>query len=292
LAFYAHLPAGSYRFQVIACNNDGVWNELGAELRFFVAPSFYETLWFKVLLCIALLLLAWWAVRLHIRQVSRQLGARHAERLSERERIARELHDTLLQDFQAAILQFHLVGSSLRDEPARAALDRGLEYADHALLTGRNRIREIRHNSDMLRELSESLSDYGKEMAEFWPQAFEMSLVGEPYDIDVRVRDECYQVGHEAICNAFKHSGGSYVRVKVSYETDAFRMQVSDDGVGMEASVIEAGLAGHWGIIHMRERALQIGAQLEVWSEKNRGTTLNLTFRTRNRRRFWQLWRV
>jgi signal transduction histidine kinase len=289
-AFYTHLPVGVYHFKVIASNNDGVWNEQGAEVEFSIAPAFYETWSFKVALGILAVVFILWGVRSRIGQIRRQLEARLAERLSERERIARELHDTLLQDFQAAILQFHLVRSRLRDEAARAALDRGLDYADHALLEGRDRIRGIRDDSDTFRELSELLSKYGEEMAKLWPLSFAMSLAGEPFEIDVRTRDEIYQIGHEAICNAFKHSEGSSVRVETLYGRDTFRMRISDDGVGMEPGLFEKGRAGHWGMIHMHERAQKIGARLEVRSEKDRGTTLELTLELRNRRHIWRTW--
>ena len=290
LALYTHLPAGGYHFRVIASNNDGVWNEQGAELQFSIAPAFYETWSFKVAMGVMVVLAVLWGVRSRIGHIRRQLEVLHAERLSERERIARELHDTLLQDFQAAILQFHLVGSCLRDEEAHAALNRGLDYADHALLEGRDRIRDIRHDTDTANELSEMLAKYGEETAKLWPATFAMSLIGKPYEINARTRDEIYQIGHEAICNAFKHSGGYNVRAEISYGRNTFRMRISDDGVGMEPDLFENGRAGHWGMLHMHERAQNIGATLEVRSEKDKGTTLELRLERANTRHIGRAW--
>lgn len=285
VAFYTRLPAGTYQFKVIASNNDDVWNEQGVELGFSVKPAFYETWLFRVVVAILGILLVVWIVRMRIAHIQKRLESGHAERMSERERIARELHDTLLQDFQSAILQFHLVGSHLHDEPARAALNRGLDFADDVLAEGRARILQIRTPGDACREISDALSKYGKGMAELWPLTFSMSLVGEPCDIDSATRDEIYQIGHEAICNAFKHSCGTNVHVEISYVLSVFRMVVTDDGAGMDMNLWHHGRPGHLGMIHMRERAQNIRATLELSSHAEVGTSLSLWLKLGKRKR-------
>src|SRR6185369_15787809 len=147
-AFYNDLPPGTYRFRVMACNNSGVWNEAGAFLDFTIAPAYYQTTWFRVLLAIAFLMLLGVIYQLRLRQVAGQVRARMEERLEERERIARDLHDTLLQSVQGLILKFHAVAKQIpRDEPAHDALDKTLDDADEVLAEGRDRLRNLRATS-------------------------------------------------------------------------------------------------------------------------------------------------
>jgi ligand-binding sensor domain-containing protein len=130
-AFYTNLPPGNYRFRVMACNNSGVWNEEGAFLDFTIAPAYYQTTWFRLLSVAVFLLLLGALYRLRVRQVAGQVRGRMEERLAERERIARDLHDTLLQSVQGLILKFHAVATQMRrDEPAYGALEKALDQAD------------------------------------------------------------------------------------------------------------------------------------------------------------------
>ena len=196
---------------MIASNNDDVCNNTGDTLSFDIPPAFYQTVWFKLAWAVAFAYLLWTVYALRLRWATAEIRARLGERLQERERIARELHDTLLQDFQAAVLRIQIAASRLKGHPARSVLDEGLDYADKALAEGRNRIRDLRTDTKNLDELSESLTIYCKELSELLPLTFSISVTGTHVEFDPLVRHEIQQIGREAIGNAFRHSQGSSI---------------------------------------------------------------------------------
>src|SRR5262249_20276530 len=127
-AFYTDLAPGQYRFRVTASNNDGVWNETGTALDFLVEPAFFQTLWFRALSAVAAILVVMLLFLLRVKQVEGRLNARLEERLIERERIARDLHDTLLQSLQGLILRFQAVLKRIPEsEGARGLMEQALE---------------------------------------------------------------------------------------------------------------------------------------------------------------------
>lgn len=277
-AFYTDLPPGQYHFHVIASNNDGVWNTTGAFLNFFIPPAFYQTIWFKCLLVVVAACLVWVLYVLRLRKATAEITARLGERLQERERIARELHDTLLQDFQAIILRFDGVFRRLvSGDPNRLAMDEGLRYADSVLREGRNRIRDIRADTKAPQDLAKAFSDYSNELSQLRPVRFDVKVTGAQIEIDPIVRDEIYRIGREAVGNAFKHSECSKIEVELAYAPREFQLSVRDDGKGIDPAILTAGgKPGHWGMYNMRERAQKIGASLEFSSTPNAGTTLEL----------------
>ena len=295
-AFYTDLAPGTYRFHVTACNNSGVWNEVGDVAEFAVAPKFYQTLWFRGLLAIAALCALWIVYAMRLKKATAEVSARLGERLQERERIARELHDTLLQDFQAVILRFQLVTNRLaKADPNRVAMDSGLDFADKVLAEGRNQIRDIRADTQATDELSKSLAAYGEELTQLWPLLFQLTLIGTQFELDPALRDDIYRIGREALCNAFKHSNGSAVEMEIGYFAAEFRMRVSDDGDGIDSAVVERGRSGHWGVGNMQERARNIGGILKISSRPNSGTTVELAIPlelAREARGSWFPWRL
>lgn len=282
-ANYSNLAPGSYQFRVIACNNDGVWNNSGAAITFTILPTFLQTIWFKLSLVAAGALLVWLVYALRLQQATAEIRARLGERLQERERIARELHDTLLQDFQAVILRFQLAAKRMaKTDPNRTVLEEGLDYADRVLAEGRNYIRDIRADTKAYDELSKSLADYGNELAQQRPIAFSLKVVGSEFKLDPIVRDEIHGIGREAIGNAFKHSNGSTVQVEIEYEPSELQLRVRDDGDGIDPDLLSGGRPGHWGIHNMKERAEKIGARLTISSEPNIGALLELRLPVRS----------
>ncbi len=276
-AFYTDLPPGQYRFQVIASNNDGVWNTSGATLEFFVLPAFYQTIWFRIVLGVAATGLIWLLYSIRLRQVTANIKARLGERLNERERIARELHDTLLQDFHAVILHLQAASAHLgKGDPTRRAFEQGLDYADEVLVQGRDRIHDLRSDTTSDDELSESLARYGNQLAEARNIPFSMKVTGTEDKLDPIVRDEIYRIGREALGNAFKHSNGSEIEAEILYDSTAIKMRICDNGVGIDPEVLLHGQPGHWGLSGMRERAEKIGASLSIWSRPTGGTELEL----------------
>lgn len=278
-AFYSNLPPGDYRFRVIACNNSGVWNEEGTFLDFSVAPAYYQTAWFRLSFVAALLLLLGALYRLRVRQVAGQVRGRMEERLAERERIARDLHDTLLQSVQGLILKFHAVSKQIpADEPARDALEKTLDHADQVLAEGRDRVRNLRGTATSVSDLPSAFQRVAEEIPHGGEATFKTVVEGHVRELHPVVLEEVFCIGREALVNALSHSGGLHVEVEIIYDSRQFRLRVRDDGRGIDPEIIEeGGRADHWGLQGMRERAQRIGAQLKMWSRPETGTEVELT---------------
>ena len=278
-AFYNDLPPGNYRFRVMACNNSGLWNESGTYIDFSIAPAYYQTAWFRILVVVLFLFVLGALYQLRLRQVARQVRGRMEERLEERERIARDLHDTLLQSVQGLILKFHAVSKQIpADMPAHNALEKTLDHADEVLAEGRDRIRNLRVNSASLSDLPAAFRSVAEETSQGRDAIFKTVVEGHVRDLHPVVLEECYCIGREAIINALSHSGGQHVEAEIAYDSRQFRLRVRDDGRGIEHKILEdGGKSGHWGLQGMHERAQKIGGQLKFWSRPETGTEVELT---------------
>ena len=277
-AFYTNLDPGTYRFRVIACNNDGVWNEDGATLNFTVLTAFYQTLWFKLLCVLAVVSCVWLLYLFRLKQATAHVQERLHVRMEERVRIARELHDTLLQGFQGLILRFEAVKKAIPVEsPSRLMMENVLDRADSVLLEGRERVRDLRQDEVRDSELSERLAAYGEEFRRDSSIHFSLSVIGHPQSLDPIVGNEIYCIGQEALANAFRHSRAAKIEVEIIYDHNHIKLRVRDDGVGMNDQTLTRGKDGHWGLIGMRERSEKIGGQLKVWSQAGAGTEVELT---------------
>jgi len=284
-AVYTNLGPGSYRFHVIACNSDGVWNYDGPSVQLSIVPQFYQTKWF-ILLCAAIVgSLAWAAYQWHVGQMTDRLHMQFTERLSERTRIARELHDTLLQTFQGLILHFQTARDLLQSRPEEAGqrLDTALESADQAMVEGRNAIYDIRSSTvgdDDLAHAIAALGDelranhYGKED----PATLSVVVEGTAKTLDPICRDDIFHIVREALRNSYRHAQAKNVEAEIAYGKRSLRVRIRDDGKGIDPKVLDqGGLAGHWGMAGMRERAKRIGGRLVVWSELGVGTEVELS---------------
>jgi ligand-binding sensor domain-containing protein/signal transduction histidine kinase len=278
-AFYTNLPPRSYRFRVIAANNSGVWNETGTFIDFTIAPAYYQTVWFRVLFVIAVLLVLLALYRMRVRQVAQQVRAGMEGRLDERERIARDLHDTLLQSVQGLILKVHAAGKQITsDAAARDALEKTLDHADQVLAEGRDRVRNLRATTRSLDDLPTAFKDVAEETPQGRKGTFKTVVEGSFRKLHPLVQEESYCIGREAIINALTHSEGRNVEVEISYESRQFRLRVRDDGHGINQKILkEGGRPDHWGMQGMRERANKIGAELKIWSGHENGTEVELT---------------
>jgi signal transduction histidine kinase len=295
-AFYNDLPPGRYRFRVIA-NNDGLWSTTGALLNFSVLPAFYQTKWFYSLCALTCVALLGGLYRIRIRQVSAQVRSRLEERLAERERIARELHDTLLQGIQGLVLRFQAAADCLpAQEPVRIQLEDALERADQVLSESRDAVKNIRGSSGGEPDLEQALAATGKELAEAHLGKFRASAEGTVRELHPIVREEALQIAREALTNAFQHAKAELVEVEVSYGEAELHVRVRDDGQGMNDDVLRTGRPGHWGLLGMRERAKKIRANLTLWSKSGAGTEVDLrvpspvAYRSRSSRRFGWRW--
>ena len=277
--FYNDLPPGNYRFRVIASNNNGVWNETGTYVDFHIAPAYYQTAWFRISLVILFLVALAAIYQIRLEQVARQVRGRMEDRLEERERIARDLHDTLLQSVQGLILKFHAVSKQIpADTPAYNALEKTLDHADEVLAEGRDSIRNLRVNSASISDLPAAFRSVAEETSQGRDAIFKTVVEGHVRDLHPLVLEECYCIGREAIINALSHSDGQHVEAEITYDSRQFRLRVRDDGRGIDPKILEAGgRAGHWGLRGMHERAQKIGGQLRFWSRPETGTEVEFT---------------
>jgi signal transduction histidine kinase/ligand-binding sensor domain-containing protein len=298
---YSNLAPGPYRFRVIASNNSGVWNEQGDTLEFSVAPTYYQTIWFRTLCVIAFAGLLWAAYQWRVRQLHHDFEMTLEARIGERTRIARDLHDTLLQGFHGLLLRFQTVSLLLPERPieAKEKLDSAIEQAAGAITEGRDAVQGLRASTVERNDLALAISTLGEELendsSNHRPAIFRVSVEGQARDLHPILRDEIYKIAAEALRNAFHHAQAKQVEVEIRYDHDQFRLRVRDDGRGMDAAVLSShGLEGHYGLRGMRERATLIKGKLAVWSEVNEGTEVELRVPasaayTTDRKRSWLL---
>jgi signal transduction histidine kinase len=207
----------------------------------------------------------------------RIIELRLEERIIERTRIARELHDTLLQGFISASMHVHVAMDKLpEDSPAKASLTRALEVTEQVIEEGRNTVRGFRSTEGEIQDLERAFSRVPRELGFENQIDFRIMVEGRPQALHPVIRDEAYSIGREAVVNSFRHSGATMIKVELQYSAGQFRLLVSDDGCGIDNQVLEAGRAGHWGLPGMRERARRIGATFKVSSGKGSGTEVEL----------------
>ncbi len=281
---YSNLSPGNYRFRVIACNNGGVWNEQGATLDFAIAPAYYQTNWFRASVRAAFLALLWTLHRLRLRQQAYQFNMRLEERVSERTRIARDLHDTLLQSFHGLLLRFQAVCNLLPERPAEAKerLESAIDQAAEAITEGRDAVQGLRSSTVETNDLAVAIRTLGEELAADESNqsspAFQVQVEGTPRNLHPILRDEVYRLAGEALRNAFRHAQARKIEVEIRYDEKQFRLRVRDDGRGIDPKVVGGdGREGHYGLRGMRERAKLAGGKLTVWSELDAGTEVELT---------------
>jgi len=284
-AFYNNLPPKKYRFRVIACNNDGVWNDTGASLDFSVLPAYYQTGWFRALCGAAFLLLLWFIYQYRLRQLRHEFNIGLEAQVKERTRVARELHDTLLQSFQGAAFQFQAARKLLlrNADNTMQVIDEAIHAAEEGITEGRAAIRDLRPEPAAQRNLADLLSAACRELATAQElnghaPSYQLLVEGEQRDLAPMFHGEVYQISREVIRNAFAHAVASHIEVEIRYDQDQLRVRIRDDGKGIVAKVLaDGGQPGHWGISGMRERAQRIGSRLEFWSEVGAGTEVQLT---------------
>jgi signal transduction histidine kinase len=281
--FFANLPPGKYRFRVQACNNSGVWNEAGAALDFSVAAAYWQTWWFRSLCVLAFAGLLFAGYRMRVHQVEQRYNALLEGRVAERTRIARELHDTLLQSFQGTLLKMHALTYLVGDRPdVQKTLEGTIEQARAAITEGRDAVQGMRSSMVVTNDLARSIGLLGDELTgqyqgERCPE-FAVQVEGTSRDLAPIIRDDVYRIAGEAVRNAFRHAGAGRIEVEIRYDARQLRVRVRDDGKGMDPKILESGeRAGHFGLPGMRERARSVGGKLAIWSEADSGTETELT---------------
>jgi len=285
LASYTNLPPGHYRFQVKAANNSGIWNEEGAELAFSIEPALYQKTWVRVTAVAVLLGLAWGAFRLWLRlrlhRMQRQFEVTLEARVAERTRIARDLHDTLLQQFHGLLLQLQAACNLLPDRPreSRQILTGAIEHAAVAITEGRDTVQGLRAPAVQADDLAQELRALAAELArEGSTTAAQVEVQGRPRPLRPMAREEIARIAGEALRNAFRHAHAQRIDVEIRHEARRLHVTVSDDGQGIDADILrEGGKAGHFGLSGMRERAELLGGELSVRSDPGAGTEVALS---------------
>ncbi|HUD14880.1 MAG TPA: two-component regulator propeller domain-containing protein [Terracidiphilus sp.] len=271
-AYYTNIPAGHYTFRVQASNNDGVWNTEGAALEFKLRPHFFQTLWFYALLVLAFVGLVLLVQRLRLKRAEREFNAV----LGERNRIAREIHDTLAQGYVGISVQLEVLAELLRLSKVDAAakhLDLTRGYVREGLADARQSIWALRSQDSgettlpvKLRRMVESEGNHGLESS--------FSIFGAYRPLPPGTEREILRIAQEAIHNVRKHARAHTLLVQLEYGSQEIALDVRDDGQGFAPG--EAPAAGHYGLTGMRERATTIGGKLEITSEPGGGTTVRL----------------
>jgi signal transduction histidine kinase len=284
VANYTTLPAATYTFEVQGATSRGPWSQPGAMLRIVILPAWYQTLSFRIFCVTAFLLLLWGIYLLRLNELRRQFSVALEARVDERTRIARELHDTLLQSFQGLLLVFQAASNLLPAQPdeAKERMEHALDQASDAITEGRDAVHELRSGGPNTVDLGEAISKFGKELlsgaATGTGPEFIVQVEGTPRPLHPIIRDEAYRIGVESLRNAVRHANARRIEVDLRYGEDGLALRIRDDGKGIDPAVLgQEHIAGHWGLRGMRERAKLIGGNFEVWSQLGTGTEAELT---------------
>ena len=284
LATYTTLPPGKYTFLVQGATSSGAWGEPGVALRIEILPPWWGTSWFRVIIA-GLLVCSVLAVYYYrVRRLEQQFHIRLGERLGERTRIARELHDSMLQGFQGLMFRLQAVRDMLPARPTEAmdALETALDKGDQAIAAGREAVQDLRSSTLVGNDVAQTLTALGEELVATVCSGevptYRVLVQGKPRILDTVVRDEVYRIAREALRNAFRHSRARAVEAEISYGDQLVSLRIRDDGTGFDVHDLAQGhRLGHWGAQGMRQRATSFGGQLNVWSKQGAGTEVELT---------------
>jgi ligand-binding sensor domain-containing protein/signal transduction histidine kinase len=282
-ANFTNVSPGRFSFQVTASNPDGVWSSQDAAITFEVEPSLLQTRWFLAAVAGMVALLAFGIYQLRVQQLHRQFNIGLEARVHERTRIARDLHDTLLQTFHGLMFQFQAVRNMLprRPEEAMRSLDDAIGETERALVESRDAIQGLRSDAIAQGNLAELLMVTKQELTASiagTPPIFDLIEEGEHRTLAAASRSEICRIAVEILRNAFRHSNAGRIEAEVRYDSQVLRLRIRDNGRGIDPKVLkEGGRPGHWGLRGIRERAERIGARLEFWSEVSAGTEVQLT---------------
>jgi len=291
-ATYNSIPIGAHGFHVRACNGQGIWDRVGIVYTITQQPYFYQTNLFNFVVGAAALLLIAGAYRFRLRQMAVQMNMRLDERVAERTRLARELHDTLLQTIQATQMVAADAVSDADTPQMVATLEKLSKWLAQAMREARASLLSLRASTTETNDLSAALNRAGEECAAVHPIRFSLVVEGATKEMHPVVRDEVYRIGYEAIRNACTHSGGNGVEVTLSYARD-LELRIRDNGKGIDQEIVGKGRPGHFGLAGMQERATRIGGKLSIRSSASAGTEVELIVAGQivyRRKRILKLW--
>jgi len=276
-AIYTNLHSRSYTFEVVAQSNGGAWNVLGDRATVMIPPPYNQTVWFKSLVFLSLILFLAALYLFRIRQIAARINIEATARNQERLRISRELHDTLLQGFQGLVLRFQGAMKQIRlEDPARSKMEVILDQADQVLLQSRQSIRDLRDEQAPASALAFVLAQVAESYSTLAETTFALSTIGVMRPICFQVQSEIERIGTEALVNAFRHAHAKHILIELNCSDKRLVVTIRDDGVGIDEDLLLEGRPGHWGIRGMRERSNSMGGQIEISTQKNQGTEVRL----------------
>jgi ligand-binding sensor domain-containing protein/two-component sensor histidine kinase len=273
-AFYTNLPPGEFTFRVAVHENGGPSLD-EALLPVRIAPRYYQTSWFLLLtIALAAALIAGAAISLYRLRLA-YIQRRYELVLAERTRIAREVHDTLMQGVTGISLQLEVASQQILDSPAAAKtrVDRALTRLDAVLAEARQCILELRAHDPVEGDLGRAVTTLVQELSEGHAITTRVAVDGDPRKLSPRVETELLRIAREAITNALVHSGASVLEVSLRFEPRHVRLLLCDDGKGFDLQQIPY---SHFGIRGMRERAQQLGAEWQLRSAPGAGTAVEV----------------
>jgi signal transduction histidine kinase/ligand-binding sensor domain-containing protein len=275
-AIYSRIPVGTHALRIRASNRSGVWDRQGVVFSVTQQPYFYQTRWFiaaMITLGIVLIVLVY---RLRVAQIGRQMSARFDERLAERTRVAREIHDTFLQTVQGSKM---VADHALKNPADHTRMVRAMEqlstWLAQATEEGRAALLSLRGSTTEKNDLADAFRRAIDECGRGTNIEISFAVNGNFKELHPVVRDEVYRIGYEAIRNSCTHSGAGRVEVMLEYARD-FTLSISDNGRGIDSDVLEKGKDGHFGLVGMKERAERIGGKFTLLSSPNSGTLVAL----------------
>jgi signal transduction histidine kinase len=280
-AFYSNLRPRNYKFQVCACNNDGVWNETGDSVEFSIRPTFYETGWFYALCALSAGVLLFGLHRLRQAQLAARLRFQFESQQRERTRIAQELHDTLLQGFTGIGLKLEVLCRSLPDSLAgtKVQLKKILQQSDRYLAEARGAVWKLRSPTLEKEDVLNALSESAKRLLENTGIELQFSTNGVPRQLAPMIEENLLRICEEAVSNAVKHAHASRVDVCLSFSDKELCLRVWDNGCGFNPHGSEASKEGHFGLVGIQERVKASAGRVAIKSVPGAGTELLVTMR-------------
>jgi signal transduction histidine kinase/ligand-binding sensor domain-containing protein len=269
-ASYTNLPPGKFRFRVSACNPFIPCTETDAALQFELLPSFYQRVWFLPFCVTLLAMLAWLAYQFRIRRLREKFRLV----LAERSRIARELHDTLIQGFSGITMELQALAGRVRSPEERRSLHEIIGDAGECLRETRRSVAGLRAWAGASPGLAAAIADAARQITQEQNIRLKLNLDETQPELPAEVKYNLLCIAQEAVSNSVKHSGAHTIEIGLSCSGRIVRLSVHDDGCGMSGDLNGGVQTGHYGLIGMKERASQIGAEFELASFPGRGTRI------------------
>ncbi len=271
VASYTNLPPGHFRFHVTACSADGICNSTSAAAGLYIVPYFYQRRWFYPVLAAFLALLVWLAYQLRIRRMENQFTLV----LAERTRIARELHDTLLQGLSSITMQMQGLSNRMPSSALKLTLDDIIHDAGTCLKEARKSLWGLRSPSSSATELPERVRALARRITEGHPIHLELDLPRDLGMVPAEIESHLVSITQEALLNSVLHGGPSTIELALRPLPGQIRLTIADDGRGFPAQAPPP--PGHYGLLGIRERVAELGGDFEIDSEPGKGTRLRVT---------------